>query len=154
VRHQRPGIRWGITRTWHASSIAGTNVHVYELSIDPNLNQWITFDLTSATGAPSAAGDPTGYEHGTARVVSRDLNGHILELSVDPTSGWIAVDLTALSGAPRGGDPYGFGAQSAHVVVQVGIGLYYDLTIEPASAQWLANELPSLCDARPFLCIF
>jgi len=51
----------GGSKPWRASVYRQLDGHVYELSVDPSSNQWSALDLSVATGAPSAAGDPMGY---------------------------------------------------------------------------------------------
>jgi hypothetical protein len=51
--------------------------------VDRNVSPWKHNDLTQATGAPGAEGDPAGYTwdvDGTQHVVYRDSDGHIHEL--------------------------------------------------------------------------
>ncbi|MGO9903712.1 MAG: hypothetical protein ACLP0J_29520 [Solirubrobacteraceae bacterium] len=55
--------------------------HIHELWWDSN--GWHTDDLTAATGATPAVGDPAGYvfaAQGTQHVMYRDGSGHIHEL--------------------------------------------------------------------------
>ncbi len=102
------------------TSDTGVEVHVagaipggFSVTIrDPRIeNIWNRADLTTATGATDAAGDPAGYtwdvDH-TEHVVYRGTDGHIHELWTD-TSGWNHGNLTGSIGAPpAAGDPAGY----------------------------------------------
>jgi hypothetical protein len=60
----------------------GEDNHIHELWWDAE-NGWGRGDLTDVTGAPKAAGDPSGYvfdAQGTQHVVYRGVDGHIHEL--------------------------------------------------------------------------
>jgi len=83
---------------------------------------WHRNDLTAATGAAGAAGNPAGYmfdAQGTQHVVYRSGDGHIRELWWSD-EGWHQNDLTAATGAAgAAGDPAGymFDAQGTQHVV-------------------------------------
>ena len=78
------------------------NGHIHEMSINPATGRWGQFDMTAATGAPSAYGIPVGYEAGGARVVFRATDTRVHEMSIDPaTVSWRQVDLTVVTGAPN-----------------------------------------------------
>jgi uncharacterized protein YjhX (UPF0386 family) len=89
----------------------GTGRHVYELWWERN-SGWNVSDLTAATGAPAAAGNPHGYvfdAQGTQHVVYRGDDGHIVELWWQATDGWHLTDLTTVTGAAAAaGDPTGY----------------------------------------------
>ncbi len=94
---------------------------------------WHHGDLSAVTGAPGAAGDPTGYmfdAQGTQHVVYRGGDGHIHELWWG-ADGWHHGDLSAVTGAPgAAGDPTGymFDAQGTqHVVYRGGDGHIHEL---------------------------
>jgi hypothetical protein len=63
----------------------GTNKHIYELYLprDGTGRTWHYGDLTEATGAPAASGDPAGYDRldGINSVVYRGTNNHIYEVT-------------------------------------------------------------------------
>lgn len=93
--------------------------HIHEMSNAGN--GWHDLDLTAATGAPPCAPDaaPTGYSfeaQGTAHVLVRAQNGHILEFWRDAAA-WHWGDLTAVTGAPAAGD-----AETVHGYVFRGEG--------------------------------
>jgi hypothetical protein len=71
---------------------------------------WGHIDLTFATGAPAAVGEPFAYfftAQGTEHVNYRDAQGHICELWWDGS--WHFNDLTAATGAPiAASDPHGY----------------------------------------------
>ena len=88
----------------------GANNHIYEISLARGGTAWHFADLTSLTGAPSAAGDPAAYvrsDHVNAVVFRGFVDNHIHEIWL-PLGGaaWGTSDLSALSGAPSAfGDP-------------------------------------------------
>ncbi len=107
--------------------------HIQELWWD-SAGSWHHGDLTAATGAPNAVGDPAGYmfnAQGTQHVVYRSGNGHILELWWDAAGGWHFGDLTAATGGPNAvGNPAGymFDAQGTqHVVYRDAAGNLQEL---------------------------
>jgi hypothetical protein len=71
---------------------------------------WGHFDMTVATGAPPAIGDPMGYVGVVPRVVYRGQDNHIHEIAIYPESGsWGHFDMTAATGAPPAiGEPKGY----------------------------------------------
>ena len=92
----------------------------------PTSGGWSVNDLTAATGAPAAAGDPNGFTftaNGTSgmHVVYRGVDNDIHELYWQ-NGAWGVNDLTAATGAPAAaGDPNGFaftanGTSGMHVV--------------------------------------
>ena len=79
----------------------GGDGHIRELWWDADQG-WHVNDLTAATGAAGAAGDPAGYmfdAQGTQHVFYRSRDGHIRELWWNADQGWHATDLTAATGA-------------------------------------------------------
>ena len=89
-------------------------------TVTKSLPTWHRNDLTAATGAPAAAGDPAGYTLAstTQHVVYRGTDNHIHELWWD-NNGWHHGDLTAATGSPAAtGDPAGYTLASTtqHVV--------------------------------------
>jgi hypothetical protein len=120
-----------------------------ELSIDPTSGKWGAYDLTAATNAPAAAGNPTGYLGTVPRAVYRDSRAHIIELSIDPASGkWIAYDLTAATNAPlAAGDPSGYLGTVPRVDYRDSRGHIIELSIDPASGKWIAYDLTAASNA-------
>ena len=95
------------TQTQHVMYRSG-NGHIHELWWDAT-NGWGSGDLTTVTGAPTAAGDPAGYvfdAEGSQHVIYRAGNGHLYELWWTAAQGWNQCDLTAAAGSPpAAGDP-------------------------------------------------
>jgi hypothetical protein len=89
----------------------GADNHIHELWRKVTTG-WHSGDLTAATGAIAAAGDPAGYvfdAQGSQHVVYRGTDNHIHELWRKVTTGWQSGDLTAGSGAiAAAGDPAGY----------------------------------------------
>jgi len=78
-----------------------------------NIIPWNHNDLTIASGAPTAAGDPVGYTWDADKseyTVYRGNDGHIHELWLwFNNCGWRHNDLTIAAGAPAAaGDPAGY----------------------------------------------
>jgi hypothetical protein len=134
------GITFQRNANWtNHTLLAVNNTTTVPVSIDPfffafSAAGWHAADLTAATGAPVAVGDPCGYlfnAQGTQHVVFRSGDGHIRELWWEPTGGWHAADLTAVTGAPAAaGDPTGyvFDTQgSQHVMYRDGNGHIQEL---------------------------
>ncbi len=126
--------------------------HVRELWWDAG-GGWHLEDLSIATGAPPAAGNPCGYvfdAQGTQHVVFRDGAGHIRELWWDAASGWHLEDLTAATGAPlSSSDPtaYVFSAQSTqHVIFRSADGHIHELWWD-AGAGWHHGDLSAATSA-------
>jgi hypothetical protein len=124
----------------------GGKGHIYELWWDSE-NGWSTGDLSSATGAPAAAGDPAGYQFvgdSTQHVVYRGTDQHIHELWWDAAHGWGHGDLTAVVGTPAAtGDPsgYAFEAQKTQHVLYRGVDRQiYELWWDAASG-WGGGSL-------------
>jgi len=92
--------------------------HIHELSVT---NNWSHFDITTATNAPAAAGEPMGYVGGgVPRVVYRGVDGHIHELYVTDT--WTHFDISQTTGAPTAaGDPMGYVGGGVPRVVYRGV---------------------------------
>jgi len=66
-----------------AVSVIGSIPGGFTVIVDDHDTYWHDGDLTSVTGAPGAAGDPSGYvfdAQGTQHVVYRAGNGHIHEM--------------------------------------------------------------------------
>jgi hypothetical protein len=88
------------------------HVHLLEHSLD--ITTWEHLDLSRATGAVAAAGDPMGYEFKAAGyqcVLYRGQDQHVHELrgAADVWGQWSHEDLTATSGAPpAAGEPFGY----------------------------------------------
>jgi hypothetical protein len=76
----------------------GDDRHIHELWRD---DQWHHNDLTAATGAPLASGEPSGYafeNQNTQHVLYLGTDSHVHELWWQ--NGWHHNDLTAATGAP------------------------------------------------------
>jgi hypothetical protein len=117
--------------------------HVYDMAIDQTSGSWVARDLTRATQAPAAVGDPSGYFGQVPRVVYRGQNNYILELSNWPPTGkWIAFDMTANIGAPVAvGDPAGYYGQVPRVVYRSQDDHIWELSIDPATSKWIAYNM-------------
>jgi N,N-dimethylformamidase beta subunit-like protein len=124
----------------------GVDGHIWELWWDA-ANGWGGGSLTSTTGAPLAAGDPTGYvlaADSTQHVMYRAVDGHIWELWWDSANGWGAGDLTGVTGAtPPAGDPSGYAFEATYTqhVVYRGIDSHiYEMWWDSANG-WGAGDL-------------
>ena len=117
--------------------------HVYDMAIDQISGSWVARDITRATQAPAAVGDPSGYFGQVPRVVYRSQNNHIWELSIWPPTGkWIAFDMTAYTGAPTAtGDSAGYFAQVPRVVYRSQNGQIIELSIDPSTSKWIAYNM-------------
>src|SRR5207247_1739888 len=126
----------------------GTDNHIYQLWRDPT--DWRISDLTAATGAAPAAGDPAGYafeaDGGRQHVVYRGTDDHVHQLWRNP-AGWHTNDLTAAPGPPPAtGDPagYAFTARATQHVVYCGpddhiYQLWWDIT------GWHISDVSAAC---------
>ena len=89
------------------ASPGGFSITIHDPLIE---SSWNRADLTSATGAAGAAGDPHGYTwdvDSTQHVVYRGTDGHIHELWYNGS--WNRADLTSATGAAgAAGDPHGY----------------------------------------------
>jgi hypothetical protein len=149
------GDPWGYafegTATQHVV-YRGVDGHIWELWWD-GASGWGGGSLTSETGAPLAAGDPTGYvlaADGTQHVVYRAVDGHIHELWWDAANGWGTGDLTAVTGAtPPAGDPSGYSFEATytqHVVYRGIDGHIHELWWDAASG-WGSGDLCAVTGA-------
>src|SRR5271166_467372 len=121
----------------------------------PTPGNWSVNDLTAATNAPAAAGDPDGYvftANGTSgmHVVYRGVDNDIHELYWQ-NGAWSVNDLTAATDAPAaGGDPNGFtftanGTSGMHVVYR---GADDDIQeLYSQNGAWGVNDLTAATDA-------
>ena len=101
--------------------------HIHELSVT---NDWSHFDITAATNAPAAAGEPFGYMADVPRVVYRGVDGHIHELYLKDGQ-WKHYDLTAATGAPTAaGDPMGYVGDVPRVVYRGVDGHIHELYVK------------------------
>ena len=121
----------------------------------PTSGNWSVNDLTAATNAPAAAGDPDGYEftaNGTSgmHVVYRGVDNDIHELYWQ-NGAWGADDLTAATSAPAAaGDPSGFtftadGTSGMHVVYRGADSDIHELYWQ--NGAWGVNDLTAATDA-------
>ena len=111
---------------------------IHEIAIDPSTGRWVFFDMTAATGAPAAAGDPMGYLGEVPRVVYRGTDNHIHEIAIDPQAGnWGHFDMTAATGAPAAaGDPMGYLGEVPRVVFRGADRHVHEIAIYPQTAAW------------------
>ncbi len=104
----------GLDGTFHKHVFyIGFDRHVHELwSRDDGSNQWHHHDLSQATHAPPAYGDPSAYFADvdlSQRVYYGDADGHVHELSWSESNAWTDHDLTKESRAPiSASDPKAF----------------------------------------------
>jgi hypothetical protein len=140
----------------YASAADGGSQHVVYRGTDNHIHQllwdtagWHTNDLTMATQAAPAAGDPAGYvfnARATQHVVYRTTDNHIHQLWWD-TAGWHTDDLTmATQAAPAAGDPAGyvFNARATQHVVYRSTDnhihqLWWDIT------GWHTSDVSAAC---------
>jgi hypothetical protein len=142
------GYMFDATNTQHVVYRAG-NGHIHEMWWDA-ADGWHDGDLTSVTGAPDAAGDPSGYmfdAQGTQHVVYRAGNGHIHEMWWDAADGWHDGDLTSVTGGPgAAGDPSGYmldATNTQHVVYRAGNGHIHEMWWDAADG-WHDGDLTSV----------
>ena len=148
--------------TFTANGTSG--MHVVYRGADDDIHElywqngaWGVNDLTAATDAPPAAGDPSGFTftaNGTSgmHVVYRGADNDIHELySQDGT--WGINDLTAATGAPAAaGDPNGFtftanGTSGMHVVYRGLDNNIHELYWQDGA--WGVNDLTAATNAPP-----
>ncbi|NUO52839.1 MAG: DUF1929 domain-containing protein [Polyangiaceae bacterium] len=111
--------------------------------VPPDFHMWSLSQVSQATGAPPAAGNPFGYmfdSQGTQHIIYRSTDGHIRELWWDGS--WHAENLTGATGAPQAaGDPggYMFDAQGTqHVIYRSNDGHIRELWWD---GSWHAEDL-------------
>ena len=125
-----------------------SGMHVVHRGADDDIHElywqngaWGVNDLTAATNAPPAAGDPNGYAftaNGTSgmHVVYRGTDNDIHELYWE-NGGWSLNDLTAGTNAPAAaGDPNGYvfdAQEQMHVVYPSADGHIDEFWRAPAS---------------------
>ena len=90
---------------------------------------------------------------GTQHVVYRGVDGHVHELWWDAANGWSGGDLTAVTGAPEGGDPAGyvFEAQGTQHVVYRGVDGHVHELWWDATNGWSVGDLTAVTGATPAL---
>jgi hypothetical protein len=102
---------FGSTATQHIVFRGSGGPHIHELWWDDN-GLWRHSDLSAASQAPAANGDPTNYTfeaQGTQHVNYLGTDNHIHELWWNYENGWHHNDLTNAAGAPLGGGrPMGY----------------------------------------------
>jgi hypothetical protein len=139
------------TDSQHIPFLGAGGAHIQELYWYHVL-QWRLTDLTSASGAPLAASEPTNYsfwQQGTQHINYLGTDGHGHELWWDYENGWQHNDLTNATGAPLGQLPSGYvfseqGTQ--HVVYQGNEGHIHELWWD--NSGWHHNDLtPGAPDA-------
>ena len=137
------------------SYTAGADSNIHELYWQNGA--WSVNDLTAATNAPAAAGDPNGFTftaNGTSgmHVVYRGADNDIHELYWQ-NGGWSVNDLTAGTNAPAAaGDPNGYvftanGTSGMHVVYRGVDNDIHELYWQDGS--WVLNDLTAATDAPP-----
>jgi hypothetical protein len=100
--------------------------HIHELSVT---NNWSHFDITAATNAPAAAGEPFGYVGDVPRVVYRGVDGHIHELYLKDGQ-WKHFDISQNTGAPTAaGEPMGYVGDVPRVVYRGVDGHIHELYV-------------------------
>jgi hypothetical protein len=104
------GYTWDVDSTQHVI-YRDHDSHIHELWFSME-SGWSHNNLTQATDAPGAAGDPAGYTwdvDSTQHVVYRGKDSHIHELWFSMESGWSHNNLTQAMDAPSAaGDPAGY----------------------------------------------
>src|SRR5271165_851720 len=144
---------WGSDSSQHVNFI-GTDGHVHELYIAPDIAGWVDHDLTKLAGAvapaPGTALDAYWGSDSSQHVNFIGTDGHVHELYIAPdTPGWVDHDLTKLAGAvaPAPGtalDAY-WGSDSSQHVNFIGVdGDVHELYIAPSATGWLNNNLTAL----------
>jgi hypothetical protein len=110
--------------------------HIHEFSINQATQTWQQFDMTVATRAALASGDPQGYLGNVARVVYLASDSHIHEIALNP-AGWQSFDMTVATGAPpAAGNPFGYFATVPRVVFRTGDGHIHEFSINQATQTW------------------
>ena len=145
--HDRPGI--GVMPTSPAQSVgrlfgyAGNTARVVGRTTESHIGEiamewfgWNAFDMTVATQAPLAAGDPMGYVGNTQRVVYRGQDNHVHEISLG-AAGWGHFDMTVATQAPlAAGDPMGYEYAVPRIVYVDQSSRPRELSIDPNHGQW------------------
>jgi hypothetical protein len=127
--------------------------HIHELYLRPHAPAWGQGDLSSLSGAPPAAGNPTGYLRwdGVDAVVYRGADGHIHEIALGsgPKAHWVAGDLFVAAKPPytpepAASDPSACECWEGNVVVYLGADLQvYSLVLKTGSG-WRLDDLTSI----------
>jgi len=93
----------------------GDDGNLTELFYNDSQKKWEHVNLTAKTGAPKAAGTPTGYRtdnDSAQHVVYRSTDGDVIELfnaTTKDSKGWGFKNLTGETKAPKAeGNPYGY----------------------------------------------
>jgi hypothetical protein len=127
----------------------GADGHIHELANPTPEGGWVHYDLTAATKAPAAVGQPCGFvfANTTQHIAFRTAEGDIVELNHAPKGdrvGWHVNNLTAETKAPAaGGEPAGYVFDKAlHIVYPGKDGSIFELSYKPGtSARWQLNNL-------------
>jgi hypothetical protein len=125
----------------------GTDQHIHEIYLNAWDAGWLTADLTSLAGAPSAADEPRPNVHadGGSAVVYRGSDLHIHELYL--AGHWLTADLTSLAGAPRAVTTpaaYVRPDGTTAVVFRADDGHIHELTLARGGAGWQAWDLSAI----------
>jgi hypothetical protein len=143
---------WRDTKSQHVL-YRGSDDTIQELYLDPE-GHWQHNDLTAASKAPKAAGNPTGYvEEGnrTEHVVYRTDSGDVVELFAKyKEKQWTMKDLSKEANAPKAaGDPTGYrlkesslrGITTQHVIFRGEDGDIHELFMGGPENKWTHNDV-------------
>jgi hypothetical protein len=150
------GYTWSVDNTQHVV-YEGNDAHIHELYYSSNAG-WRHGDLTANTGAPPAAGPPTGSPNGytwsvdnTEHVVYEGNDSHIHELYYSSSANWRHGDLTANTGAPMAaGPPYGYTwsvDNTEHVVYEGNDSHIHELYYSYNAGAWRRGDLTAATGA-------
>jgi len=146
---------WGSDNSQHVNFI-GTDGHVHEMYIKPQLGHWENNDLTAAASGPKIGPAPgsalDGYwgSDNSQHVNFIGTDGHVHELYIKPQLGhWENNDLTAAANAtgPAKGsalDGYWGSDASQHVNFIGTDGNVHELYTNPQVGHWEDNDLTTL----------
>ncbi|WP_190756840.1 hypothetical protein [Microcoleus sp. FACHB-68] len=135
----------------------GEDGHIHELWFAPDAlnNKWRHEDLTEATKAPLAAGEPVGYVLKSLHVLYRGADGQIHELWFDTKAfnkKWRHSNLTEAAKAPlAAGDPTGYSLGSLHVVYRGNDNQIHELWFDNKgfNQEWEYTNLTEEAKAPP-----
>lgn len=132
----------------------GDDGQIHEVSFPSKDNKWVHNNLSTATKAPKAAGNPYGYVFNdtTQHIVFRTAEGDIYELNHQPKGdkpGWYGNNLsTDAKSSKAAGDPCGYVFDKMqHVVYRNTDGHIVELFHKPDDARWQTNVLTEAAKA-------